>query len=152
MNVIEPGERVGRYDPEIIVEDHLTEHSLASQQHRDVPVEAVAPSQHYYVWVTLNYNDNKNELANLSPFLVDMIHKCLLILEVVCNVGDSKTQLLQSLIMKEASILFVEIGNVAGIQWYVIIAPILGRRNSDTETVISVECIFGWSRSCVNII
>ena len=81
-----------------------------------------------------------------------MIHKCLLILEVVCNVGDSKTQLLQSLIMKEASILFVEIGNVAGIQWSVIIAPILGRRNSDTETVFSVECIFGWRRSCVNII
>ena len=56
LDVIEPGERVGRDDPEIIVEDHLTEHSLASQQHRDVPVETVAPAQHYYVWVTLNYN------------------------------------------------------------------------------------------------
>ena len=72
-----------------------------------------------------------------------MIHKCLLILEVVCNVGDSKTQLLQSLIMKEASILFVEVGNVAGIQWPVVIGPILGRRNSDTETVFSVEFILG---------
>ena len=56
LDVIELGERVGRDDPEIIVEDHLTEHSLASQQHRDVPVETVAPSQHYHVWVTLNYD------------------------------------------------------------------------------------------------
>ena len=81
-----------------------------------------------------------------------MIHKCLLILEVVCNVGDSKTQLLQSLIMKEASILFVKVGNVAVIQWPVVIGPILGRRNSDTETVFSVEFILGWSRSFIEII
>ena len=82
-----------------------------------------------------------------------MIHKCLLILEVVCNVGDSKTQLLQSLIMKEASILLllIKVGNVAGMQGPVVIAPILGRRNSDTETVVSVECILGWRRN-LNII
>ena len=76
-----------------------------------------------------------------------MIHKCLLILEVVCDVGDSKTQLLQSLIMKEASILLVEVRNVAGIQWPVVIAPIFGRTNSNTETVFSVEFILGCSRS-----
>ena len=84
--------------------------------------------------------------TNLSiqeTFLVDMVHKCLLILEVVCDVGDSKTQLLQSFIMKEASILLVEVGNVEGIQWPVVIAPILGRRNSDTETVFTVEFILG---------
>ena len=75
-----------------------------------------------------------------------MIHKCLLILEVICNVGDSKTQLLQSLIMKEASVLLVKVGNLAGIQWSVVIAPILGRRNSDTETVFSVEFILGWRK------
>ena len=72
-----------------------------------------------------------------------MIHKCLLILEVVCNVGDSKTQLLQSLIMKEASVLLVKVGNLAGIQWSVVIAPIHGRKNSNTETVFSVEFILG---------
>ena len=72
-----------------------------------------------------------------------MIHKCLLILEVVCDVGDSKTQLLQSLITKEASVLLVEVGNVAGFQWPVVIAPILGRRNSHTETVFTVEFILG---------
>ena len=32
--------------PEIIVEDHLAEHSLASEQHGDVPVEREAPGQH----------------------------------------------------------------------------------------------------------
>ena len=42
--------------PEIIVEDHLAEHSLASEQHGDVPVEAVTPSQQYYVWTTLILN------------------------------------------------------------------------------------------------
>ena len=55
LGVIEPGERVGRDDPEIIVEDHQTEHSLASEQHGDVPVEAVTPSQQYYVGITLKY-------------------------------------------------------------------------------------------------
>ena len=41
--------------PEVIVEDHQTEDSLTSEQHGDVPVEAVTPSQQYNVGITLNY-------------------------------------------------------------------------------------------------
>ena len=78
-----------------------------------------------------------------------MIHECLLIPVVVPNVGDPERQLLQSLVMKEASILplFIEVGNVEGIQWLGTRPPISGWRNSNTETVLSVEFILGWSRS-----
>ena len=78
-----------------------------------------------------------------------MVHKCFLILEVVCNVGDSKSYPLKLLIMKEASVLFlqVEVRNVERMQWPMVIGPILGRTNTNTFTVVSVEFILGWSRS-----
>ena len=41
--------------PEVIVEDHQTEDSLTSEQHGDVPVEAVTPSQQYYVGIALKH-------------------------------------------------------------------------------------------------
>ena len=55
LDVIELSCRVASDHPEVIVEDHQTEHSLASEQHGDVPVEAVTPSQQYYVGIALNY-------------------------------------------------------------------------------------------------
>ena len=78
-----------------------------------------------------------------------MIHECLLILTVVRNVGDSKDEPLQSLVLKEANILhlMIEVGNVAVVQWPRLHPPVLRWRNSDTETVLSVEFIIGWSRS-----
>ena len=64
-------------------------------------------------------------LKYLETFLFDMVHKCLLIVEVVRNVGNSKRQLLQSLIMKVASILLlhikvIKVGNVQWIQWPIL--------------------------------
>ena len=91
-------------------------------------------------------------LKYLETFLFDMVHKCLLIVEVVRNVGNSKRQLLQSLIMKVASILLlpsciIKVGNVLWMQWPIVIGPIPGRMNSDNEAVFRVEYILGWSRS-----
>ena len=83
-----------------------------------------------------------------------MIQECLLILHsrrilvVVCDVGDSKLEFLQSLIMKGTSTLplMIEVGNVVGVQWPGTRPPIPGWRNSDTKTVFIVEFILGWSR------
>ena len=86
-------------------------------------------------------------LKYLEAFLFDMFHKCLLIVEVVRNVGNSKRQLLQSLIMKVASILFffysilflIKVGNSQWMQWPILKGPIPGRMNSDNEAVFRVE-------------
>ena len=98
-----------------MVEDHQTEHSLASQHHRDVPVEAVAPAQQYYVWVTLSYVHIKYHSSERKIHLIEMFHKLLLVLEIVCDIGDFKFQIAQ-LITKfdSASFLFIEVVNVLG--------------------------------------
>ena len=58
--------------PEIIVEDHLAEHSLASEQHGDVPVEREAPGQH---------DDVRTEA-------LDVLQELVLPAVVVGDVGD----------------------------------------------------------------
>ena len=103
--LVKLGQRVLGDGPEVVVEDHLAEDGVTSEEPADVSVVTVTPSQEDHVWLTLNGGSEK--LFNfrfsikfiesfhyiskcLRAFLVDMIHECLLIVEVVRNVGNIK--------------------------------------------------------------
>ena len=139
--LVKLGQRVLGDGPEVVVEDHLAEDGVTSEEPADVPIVTVTPSQEDHVWLTLNRGSERIfnlrfsiefykvkrflDISNyLRAFLVDMFNECLLIVAVVRYVGDSKLKFLQMLLMKEASISIVEIRNIWGIQWPRLRTPI----------------------------
>ena len=86
--------------PEVIVEDHQTEHSLASEQHGDVPVEAVTPSQQYYVGMTLIVRlDAVCNLYKGKIYLLDMSNKPISVPEIVGNIYNFIFEVVQNIII-----------------------------------------------------
>ena len=53
------GERVPGDGPEVVVEDHLAEDGVTSEEPADVSVVTVTPSQEDHVWLTLNGGSEK---------------------------------------------------------------------------------------------
>ena len=52
--LVKLGQRVLGDGPEVVVEDHLAEDGVTSEEPADVSVVTVTPSQEDHVWLTLN--------------------------------------------------------------------------------------------------
>ena len=57
--LVKLGQRVLGDGPEVVVEDHLAEDGLTSEEPADVSVVTVTPSQEDHVWLTLNGGSEK---------------------------------------------------------------------------------------------
>ena len=57
--LIKLGQRVPGDGPEVVVEDHLAEDGVTSEEPADVSVVTVTPSQEDHVWLTLNGGSKK---------------------------------------------------------------------------------------------
>ena len=57
--LVKPGQRVLGDGPEVVVEDHLAEDGVTSEEPADVSVVTVTPSQEDHVWLTLNGGSEK---------------------------------------------------------------------------------------------
>ena len=66
-----------------------------------------------------------------------MVYKLLLVLEIVCDIGDFEFQLAQ-IITQLKSTLIIEVGNVLG-RKSIFLA---GRHQSDTDAVFDVKLMF----------
>ena len=73
-----------------------------------------------------------------------MVYKLLLVLEIVCDIGDFEFQLAQLITqLKSTLVLIIEVGNVVGRKSIFL----SGRYKSHTDTVFDVKFIFSldWS-------
>ena len=52
--LVKLGQRVLGDGPEVVVEDHLAEDGVTSEEPADISVVTVTPSQENHVWLTLN--------------------------------------------------------------------------------------------------
>ena len=52
--LVQLGQRVPGDGPEVVVDDHLAEDGVTSEEPADVSVVTVTPSQENHVWLTLN--------------------------------------------------------------------------------------------------
>ena len=52
--LVKLGLRVLGDGPEVVVEDHLAEDGVTSEEPADVPIVTVTPSKEDHVWLTLN--------------------------------------------------------------------------------------------------
>ena len=57
--LVKLGQRVLGDGPEVVVEDHLAEDGVTSEEPADVSVVTVTPSQEDHVWLTLNGDSEK---------------------------------------------------------------------------------------------
>ena len=57
--LVELGQRVPGDGPEVMVEDHLAEDGVTSEEPADVSVVTVTPSQEDHVWLTLESSSGK---------------------------------------------------------------------------------------------
>ena len=57
--LVKLGKGVPGNGPEVVVEDHLAEDGVTSEEPADVSVVTVTPSQEDHVWLTLNRGSEK---------------------------------------------------------------------------------------------
>ena len=68
-----------------------------------------------------------------------MVYKLLLVLEIVCDVGDFELQLAQRITqLNSAPVLIIEVGNIVGRKFIFL----SGRHQSNTDAVFDVKLIF----------
>ena len=72
--LVKLGQRVLGDGPEVVVEDHLAEDGVTSEEPADVSVVTVTPSQEDHVWLTLNGGSGRLLNFRLSIRLKESFH------------------------------------------------------------------------------